>query len=208
MARLQGTRCYCEQVAQLYQGIDTDQAVWHSNIILWREIILDGDELRLDAVGLWARETLLQNAIAEGRGHAAVHTVVDRAQSMYHMRQFAGVLRLLDGISHNPSDVRIEFLRLHSAIMANLYQSDGDSMGADANWAGVAEGVNRAMHCLEERSTAIHGSELLSARYQRLREAAGVIENSRSSEPAIRLIDILAGLHGSRIRTLGWRPCC
>jgi hypothetical protein len=193
-----GTRSYCEQVAHLHQGIDTDQALWQLRHHPWGEIILDRDELRSEAVGAWACETLLQDAIAEGRTRASIHAVADRAQLMYSMRQFAGVSRILEATSSSPSDDRIEFLRLHSAIMADLYQSAGDAMGADANWAGVAEGTDRAMNCLKQRGAAIHESALLVERYERLSDVARVIKTvSRRGEPSIRLVDVLAGLYGT-----------
>jgi hypothetical protein len=192
------TRVFREQVAHLYQGLDAEQAVWQLRHHPWREIILDGDELRSEALGMAAREVLLREAIVEGRAHSAIQTVVDRAQSMYQTRQFEGVLRLLDAIPHNTSNIQARITQLHSDIMANLYSSDGESMGADANWTEIVKSTDSAIRYVNEQCNNIRGSELLIERYEHLQRVARIIDSiSRCVDRAIRLVDILAGLKDS-----------
>jgi hypothetical protein len=160
--------------------------------------VLDGDDLRSEALGIAAQEALLRSAIAERRTHSAAQSEAARAQSMYRSKQFAGVLQLLNTTSNDNSGIQIKVLQLHSRIMVNLYSSDGESMGADSNWIEVAKATDDAIRFMNERRNIINGSDLLIRRYEHFKDVARIInEISRRNDNAIRLVDILAGLKGS-----------
>ena len=115
----------------------------------------------------------------------------DRAGSLYRRRQFDAAQKLLDEVPASPSDVSTEILRMHSAIMSNLYQSDGESIGTEANWAAVADGINRAEKSLHDRLGDTDTAAILLDRYVRLREAAGKVIDAisrRGARPSESLI--------------------
>jgi hypothetical protein len=189
------TRSFTEQVTHVYEGIEVEQALSQLRRHPWRDVILDDDELRAEALGAASREILLGDLIAGKDPASRPQTIVDQAEGLYRARRFNAALKILDGVTEGSTAIRIKSLRLHARIMNNLYSSDGDSMGADADWSAVASGVQEAADYLQTQGKGVSDESLLLDRYNTLREVSQVISTAvRGNPPTIRLVDLLAGL--------------
>jgi hypothetical protein len=192
-----GTRTYCELAATLYQGLDTAEVVWQLRHHAWRDVILLSDELRSEALGMGCQDVLLDDAISEGKVKGNARALFEQARSNYQSRRFENSLKLIESVPRESWTNQANITYVHANIMTHLYETDGESRGADSNWPAVASGTEEAIRIMERYPNLIADSPLLLQRYSLLSDIAKIISAvGEKKSPTIRLVDTLAGLFG------------
>ena len=167
-------------------------------ITLGATIAPDGDELRAEAVGLSARGKVTSECHCGGASPEPRYKLYYGPSRLpLSSPPIRRTQKLLDEVPASPSDMSTEILRMHSAIMSNLYQSDGESIGTEANWAAVVDRDQRAQKSLHDRLGDTDTAAILLDRYISLERSCGP-GHRRHFTPRrhgrSEIVDILAGL--------------
>ena len=156
---------YRDHVLHLYHAVDTEVALLALGHHPWSSILIEDDRLRAEGLGQAVHDAAIGEVIRAGKIQHAWHTVFDRAVEMYHRRQFASVLRLLDASIGSSNRIEHQLLRHHASIMDCLYRNEGKAQGSGAGWAAIIPAIANAAATLKVYQVQIPHADLIGARY-------------------------------------------
>jgi hypothetical protein len=165
-------------IAQIHLGAATqDDYVIVANHP-WREILLDGQELRARVVGREAFERMLLEQPPERR--------FQLGRAAYQLRRWAEAERILVTIGAPPAVV----LLAHSRIMKALCGDTEAHVSLDARWTYALSEIAVARDAVRQMGLA---DDLLLARYDQLAQFTRTVHGALQSG-VTRIVDALAGL--------------
>ena len=197
-------------VIDLYHGVDTEQARDAFRKHPWRDVVLDKDGLRSEALGLAA----LGAALREDRGALTTQSrwyeITDRTLLLYERRQYESVARILGSTDTSSLLPHDRLLRLHADIMRLITGDEGEShLGEDTDSRRLRKAMQDATQLLESGAFPITSGDRskIESRYSQLEEMAKAINSTGSVKTRLRgrLVDILAGVAGPKHREM--RTC-
>lgn len=179
-------------VVDLYQGYNVEQASVHLACHPWKDILLEGDQLRAECVGEAAIKLMTKEALQRGEEKKMFASVSALAKAMYARRQYGVVLKLLDVNRLRLSGYPFDILGAHAKVMCDLYGCEGSRIGIDTNWSGVRRSIEKAIKILKKHLDKIGKSEAFELRYEELEILAHSIIKAQKVNP--RVVDVLAGI--------------
>jgi hypothetical protein len=192
---------YRDQIINLYHGVDAEQAreVLHGHP--WKDVVLDQDGLRAEALGAAALKAALSAAGNQESLRSPWFKVAERARRLYERRQYETVLRVLDTAQDNHLGPQDRLLQLHAKIMRELAGGEGvDHFGEDTDCKKLRLALRSARDLLAkaEIPLADGDKQKIEGRYRQLEQVADAIVAAGSIRGRLqkRLVDILAGFAG------------
>lgn len=181
-----GGRIFCSHIADLYAGIDVDDAIEMLRRHEWNHLLLTGNDLRCRRIGDISVNLIIEQTRAE-TGANNRHVIYEKAQSLYRNKLYSAVGRLVEGLGL--ADKRLELLHLHAQIMDALCPYRGELASIDSNWGIIPSLVRSAKkQAIDCPGADSDMTERLAGRYTSLAKYAQLIsENKRDYRPIDKL---------------------
>lgn len=201
----QGSAVYRDHVIDLYHRFESDKARLGLDGHPWRDIIVDEDGLRAEALGAAALDRAVRSG-SESAGRSVWYQVAGRARLLYARRQYEAAAHILDAPSPVPLRPHDRLLHGHAVVMQELGGSEGQLLG---NETSVRQVLAELKTCRAILAAGVQGLDTADAEKIRLRyteiegvvaavavAAAGKVRDKFKD----RVVDILAGLAGPEYR--------
>jgi hypothetical protein len=193
-----GDVCYRKLVVDLWQGIDTEKARCILEHHPWSATLLEADTLRSEAVGRAALTQLIREATPQQPGHTvAAYTLEPKAREMYARGRYSVAGELCSHLEPAGASTSVRMLMAHTEIMRKLQPSDEGLAGRDSDWMGLLSALGNAGKLTRSLRLPVATAQILQQRYEGLGRVARVVLDA-SKGGAVRVVDTLAGLRGSR----------
>jgi hypothetical protein len=189
---------YRDQIINLYHGVEVEAARDAFFNHPWRDVVLDEEGLRAEALGAAALRAALSKPLDSTR-QSPWYRVTGRAQKLYWRRQYETVVRILDATDLGQWYPHDQLLRVHARIMCHLAGEEGaEFIGEDTDYRRLRRALEEARSLLEAGGLALAAGdqEKIAARYRELEEVAGAVEAAGGVGGRFRnrLVDVLTGL--------------
>jgi len=192
---------YRDHVIDLYHGVNTDQAQEAFQNHPWRDIVLDKEGLRAEALGAGALSAALRDTAGRKTFQSPWYDVLERARLLYDRHQYETALRVLGTVDTGRLRPQDRVLQAHARIMVELAGEEGDEhFGGDTNCRRLCHALREAREILTTVALPLSAADRqkVEGRYGQLEVAAAAISAAGSITGWFqnRLVDVLAGFAG------------
>ncbi len=196
---------YRDHVIDIYHGVDIDNARDAFRNHPWRDVVLDEDGLRAEALGAAALRIAIGPASAVQTQRSRWYEMSERSVQLYERQQYESAFRVLEMPERGRLKPHDELLKYHSQIMRLIAGGDGDDhLGEDTNYRRLKDALQHASDLLQKGSLGISQAEQqkIQGRYRQLYEIADAIDATSAVDGPFkgRIVDILAGFAGEAHR--------
>ncbi len=196
---------YRDHVIDLYHGANTDQAQEAFRNHPWRDVVLDQEGLRAEALGAAALDAALQNTADRKTIQSPWYDILERAQRLYRRRQFEAARRVLDTVEPARLRAHDRVLQAHARVMAELAGEEGDEhFDADTDCRRLRQALRTASEVLARTPLQLSAGDRqkIEGRYRQLEEVATAVMTAGSVTGTFhnRLADVLAGFASDKHR--------
>lgn len=195
---------YRDHVIDLYHGINTDQAREAFYIHPWRDIVLDEEWLRAEALGAAALNAALRDPCANGKtSHSPWYEVREHARRLYERGQYVTAEHVLEMLRVHRLRPHDRILQAHAAIMVELSGRRGNELfGGHINCPQLRHAIHEAREALATTPQEMlpGDRQKIEGRYRQLEGVVAAIGTAGSVTGRFqsRIADVLAGFAGEQ----------
>ncbi len=183
---------FSEAFCHLYRTLDFTDAIYRLERHDWRRSLIEGNQLRVGALGALAEERLSRLTFERPSVHRW-NDLWSRSRHLYRNGYFSEIQNLLREFREDHLRPHLRLLLCHARIMSTLYGSRSDAADYSPDWHILEREIATTSRWLQQTTAEIPDAEtFLLPRLEKLGKIAKSVASTIKSDS--RYVDALSGL--------------